>query len=164
MLIVSLHPTERAERYCKRDSIEIIRLETVLQFISRYMDTRKKIETVNIKFDIDCRKEDSEYNFSSKLIVIAGISWNDKKIKTRKGRIRYLIEHLVHEFRHCMQEVLFNKDTSDVTYESTKDSEYDKNPLEVDAYWFEKKFSKKAVDLYFALKKAKVKDVKNYHG
>tara|TARA_Y100000310_G_scaffold312007_1_gene358892 strand:- start:141 stop:635 length:495 start_codon:yes stop_codon:yes gene_type:complete len=164
MLIIRLKPTKRATRYCNRDNIDLIRIQTVLYFIAQYIDTRKKIEIVDITLDIDCRKEDSEYNFMSKHIAIAGISWNDKKIKTRRGRLKYLLEHTVHEFRHCMQEVMFKKDASDVTYGKTSEPNYATNPLEIDATWFEQKFAKKALDLYFALKKAKVRDVKRYHG
>jgi hypothetical protein len=127
------------------------------------MDSRKKIEIVNISLDIDCRKSDSEYNFQSKHILIAGITENHRKIKTRKGRLRYFFEHLIHEFRHCMQEVMFKKDASDVTYESTDDADYADSPLEIDAMWFETKFAKKALNLYFALKKAKVKKVNAFY-
>jgi hypothetical protein len=62
-----------------------------------------------------------------------------------------------------MQEVMFKKDASDVTYESTADIDYADNPLEIDATWFEKKFAKKALNLYFALRKARVKDVDFFH-
>tara|TARA_Y100000310_G_C20640472_1_gene793620 strand:+ start:664 stop:1158 length:495 start_codon:yes stop_codon:yes gene_type:complete len=164
MLHIILKPTDRAERYCKRDNIELIRVQQVLNFIAQYIDHRKKIEIVNISIDIDCRKADSEYNFQSKHVLIAGITENHKKIKTRKGRLKYFFEHLVHEFRHCMQEVMFNKDASDVTYESTADADYADNPLEIDAMWFEKKFAKKALNLYFALRKAKVKNIDVFYG
>lgn len=163
MLIINLKLTDRAERYCNRDNIEVIRVQAVLNFIAQYIDHRKKIEMVNMSLDIDCRKADSEYNFQSKHILIAGITENHRKIKTRKGRLKYFFEHLVHEFRHCMQEVMFKKDASDVTYESTNDASYADNPLEVDAMWFEKRYAKKALELYFALKKSKVKDVDLYH-
>ena len=164
MLVVNLRLTERAQRYCKRDGIDIVRVQEVLNFIAQYIDSRKKIEIVNMSLDIDCRKADSEYNFRSKHILIAGITENHRKIKTRKGRLKYFFEHLVHEFRHCMQEVMFKKDASDVTYESTDDAEYADNPLEVDAMWFEKRYAKKALELYFALKRAKLKGVDVYHG
>jgi len=62
-----------------------------------------------------------------------------------------------------MQEVMFKKDASDVTYESTDDADYADNPLEIDAMWFEKKFAKKALDLYFALRKARVRGVDVFH-
>tara|TARA_R110002074_G_scaffold223947_1_gene394965 strand:+ start:1008 stop:1199 length:192 start_codon:yes stop_codon:yes gene_type:complete len=62
-----------------------------------------------------------------------------------------------------MQEVVFNRDASEVTYESTSDASYATNPLEIDAMWFEKRFAKKALDLYFALKKARVKDCDFFH-
>ena len=163
MLVINLKPTGRALRYCKRDNIEIVRAQAVLNFIAQYIDTRKKIQIVNMSLDIDCRKADSEYNFQSKHILIAGITENHRKIKTRKGRLKYFFEHLIHEFRHCMQEVMFKKDASDVTYESTADANYADNPLEIDAMWFEKKFAKKALDLYFALRKAKVKNVNFFH-
>ena len=163
MLVINLKPTDKAIRYCKRDNIELIRVQAVLNFIAQYIDRRKKIEIVNISLDIDCRKADSEYNFRSKHILIAGITENHRKIKTRRGRLRYFFEHLVHEFRHCMQEVMFKKDASDVTYESTDDADYADNPLEIDAMWFEKKFAKKALDLYFALKKAKVKNINVFY-
>ena len=163
MLVINLKPTERAIRYCMRDNIELLRVQQVLSFIAQYIDHRKKIEIVNISLDIDCRKSDSEYNFRSKHVLIAGITENHKKIKTRKGRLAYFFEHLVHEFRHCMQEVIFHRDASEVTYESTNDASYADNPLEIDAMWFEKKFTKKALNLYFALKKAKVKDVDFFH-
>ena len=42
---------------------------------------------------------------------------------------------------------------------TTDDADYADNPLEIDAMWFEKRYAKKALDLYFALKKAKVKNV-----
>lgn len=164
MLVIRLKPTERAVRYCNRDNIELIRVQTVLNFIAQYIDRRKKIEIVNMSLDIDCRKADSEYNFQSKHILIAGITENHRKIKTRKGRLKYFFEHLVHEFRHCMQEVMFNKDASDVTYESTDDADYNDSPLEVDAMWFENRYAKKALELYFTLKKAKVRNVDAYHG
>ena len=164
MLVINLKLTDRAKRYCKRDNIDIVRTQVVLNFIARYIDHRKKIEIVNISLDIDCRKADSEYNFQSKHILIAGITENHRKIKTRKGRLNYFFEHLIHEFRHCMQEVMFKKDASDVTYESTADANYADNPLEIDAMWFEKKFAKKALNLYFALKKSKTKDVDVFHG
>ena len=77
--------------------------------------------------------------------------------------MKYLIECLVHEFRHCLQEIVFKKDANDVTYGSTDEPEYRKNPLEVDAYWFEEKYSKKALNLYTYLKKCKLKDVDVYH-
>tara|TARA_B100000214_G_C23897748_1_gene594960 strand:- start:411 stop:905 length:495 start_codon:yes stop_codon:yes gene_type:complete len=163
MLLIVLKPTDRATRYLQRDNIELIRLETVLNFISRYVDSRKKVENVTITFDIDCRKEDSEFHFKSRHIVIAGISKNNKKTKTRAGRLKYLIECLVHEFRHCLQEIIFKKDANDVTYGSTDDDEYRNNPLEVDAYWFEEKYSKKAYDMYRYLKKYKLKDVDVFH-
>jgi hypothetical protein len=163
MLVINLKPTQRAERYCKRDNIDLIRVRQVLDFIAQYIDSRKKIQVVNMSLDIDCRKADSEYNFRSKHILIAGITENHRKIKTREGRLKYFFEHLVHEFRHCMQEVMFKKDASDVTYESTADIDYADNPLEIDATWFEKKFAKKALNLYFALRKARVKDVDFFH-
>tara|TARA_R110000751_G_scaffold63340_2_gene130786 strand:+ start:81 stop:272 length:192 start_codon:yes stop_codon:yes gene_type:complete len=62
-----------------------------------------------------------------------------------------------------MQEVMFKKDASDITYESTADASYADNPLEIDAMWFERKFAKKALDLYFSLKKAKVKNVNAFY-
>ena len=163
MLVINLKPTERAKRYCRRDNIELIRVRQVLNFVAQYIDSRKKIQIVNMSLDIDCRKADSEYNFQSKHILIAGITENHRKIKTRKGRLRYFFEHLIHEFRHCMQEVMFKKDASDVTYESTDDADYADNPLEIDAMWFEKKFAKKALDLYFALRKARVRGVDVFH-
>lgn len=163
MLVINLKPTKRAYRYFKRDNIESVRVQEVLNFIGQYMDSRKKIEIVNISLDIDCRKSDSEYNFQSKHILIAGITENHRKIKTRKGRLKYFFEHLVHEFRHCMQEVRFKRDASEVTYESTDDASYNDNPLEIDAMWFEKRFAKKALDLYFALKKAKVRNVSFFY-
>ena len=163
MLVINLKPTERAIRYCKRDNIDLIRVRTVLNFIAQYIDRRKKIVIVNISLDIDCRKADSEYNFRSKHILIAGITENHRKIKTRKGRLRYFFEHLVHEFRHCVQEVMFKKDASHVTYESTADADYADNPLEIDAMWFEKKVAKKAVELYFALKRSRIKDADFFH-
>ena len=164
MLVINLKPTRRAIRYFDRDNIDVVRVREVLNFIAQYIDHRKKIEIVNMSLDIDCRKADSEYNFQSKHILIAGISQNHRRIKTRRDRLRYFFEHLVHEFRHCMQEVKFKKDASEVTYESTNDAEYKDNPLEIDANWFETKFAKKALDLYFALKTAKVKNVDVYHG
>ena len=163
MLVINLKPTDRAERYCKRDNIDLVRVQAVLSFIAQYIDLRKKIEIVNMSLDIDCRKADSEYNFRSKHILIAGITENHKKIKTRKGRLRYFFEHLVHEFRHCMQEVIFHCDASEVTYESTNDANYNDNPLEIDANWFERKFAKKGLELYFALKKAKVRNVEFFY-
>ena len=166
MLVVRLIPSDRATRYLDRDNIELARLETVLNFITRYMDKRKKIEILNINFDIDCRKEDSEYYFKSRHIVIGGISVNDKKVRTRAGRLKYLISCLIHEFRHCIQEKLFNKDASDITYtdKSNKNSdEYLNNTLEIDATWFEKKFEKKAYDLYRFLKKCKVKSIDSFY-
>ena len=163
MLHIRLSPTERAARYLDRDNIDIRILQTILNFYSLYIDKRKKVEQIKITLDIDCRKADSEYNFVSKHILIAGITENHKKIKTRKGRLKYFFEHLVHEFRHCMQEVMFKKDASDVTYESTADADYADNPLEIDAMWFEKKFVKKALNLYFALRKGRVRDVEFFH-
>ena len=163
MLVINLKPTDRARRYCDRDNIELIRVQQVLNFIAQYIDHRKKIEIVNMSLDIDCRKADSEYNFRSKHILIAGITERHRRGKTRNGRLRYFFDHLVHEFRHCMQEVMFKKDASDVTYESTDDADYADSPLEIDALWFEKKFTKKALVLYFALKKAKVRDVDAFY-
>ena len=163
MLFISLLPTKRAERYLTRDNIDIRILQTILNFYSLYIDKRKKLENVKITLDIDCRKADSEYNFQSKHILIAGISQNHKRIKTKDGRLKYLLEHLSHEFRHCMQEVMFKKDASDVTYESTDDADYADNPLEIDAMWFEGKYSKKAYELYRFLKKCKLKGVDVYH-
>jgi hypothetical protein len=164
MLVIRIKPTERAARYCKRDNFDLVRIQQVLNFIAQYIDNRKKVEIVNITLDIDCRKADSEYNFVAKFILIAGIGHNDSKIKTRRGRLAYFFEHLVHEFRHCMQEVVFKKDASDITYESTDDAEYADNPLEIDANWFERKFAKKAIDLYFSLKKSKVRNVDVFYG
>ena len=65
MLVIQLKPTDRAERYLNRDNIELLRLEAVLNFISKYIDKRKKAQLIVITFDIDCRKEDSEYYFKS---------------------------------------------------------------------------------------------------
>ena len=163
MLYIKLKLSTRAQRYFRRDNIDPIRVQEVLNFISKYIDTRKRPLVKTISLDIDCRKSDSEYNFVSRHILIAGIGQNHKKIKTRKGRLKYFFEHLVHEFRHCMQEVVFKRDASEVTYESTNDASYADNPLEIDAMWFEKRFAKKALDLYFALKKAKVKDCDFFH-
>ena len=84
MLFISLIPTERAERYLKRDNIDLRILQTTLNFYALYIDKRKKIENIKMSLDIDCRKADSEYNFVSKHILIAGIGQNDKKIKTKK--------------------------------------------------------------------------------
>ena len=164
MLVINLKPSNRAVRYCMRDNIDLVRIQAVLRFIAQYTDLRKKVEVVNISIDIDCRKADSEYNFQSKHILIAGVSQNHRRIKTRKGRLKYFFEHLIHEFRHCMQEVIFKRDASEITYESTDDADYADNPLEIDAMWFEKKFAKKALDLYQSLKKAKVKDTNVFHG
>ena len=91
MLMIRLKPTDRAVRYCKRDNFDLIRIQTVLHFIAQYIDHRKRVEIINISLDIDCRKADSEYNFRSKHILIAGIGQNHRKIKTRKGRLRYSI-------------------------------------------------------------------------
>ena len=163
MLFIKLKLSSRAENYFRRDNIDPIRVQEVLNFISKYIDMRKRPLIKTVSLDIDCRKADSEYNFQSRHILIAGIGQNHRKIKTRKGRLKYFFEHLVHEFRHCMQEVVFNRDASEVTYESTSDASYATNPLEIDAMWFEKRFAKKALDLYFALKKARVKDCDFFH-
>lgn len=165
MLVITLKPTDRATRYLERDNIELIRLETVLNFISRYIDTRKKLELVTISFDIDCRKEDSEYYFKSKNITIAAIGHNNE---TRGDRLKYLIECLIHEFRHCIQEIVFKKNADHVTY-NDKDvkrdlNAYSNNPLELDATWFEEKYTKKAYSLYRYLKKCKLKNASIYHG
>jgi hypothetical protein len=132
-------------------------LQIILNFYSLYIDRRKKVENIKITLDIDCRKADSEYNFQSKHILIAGVSHNHRRIKTRKGRLRYLLEHLIHEYRHCMQEVVFHRDASEITYDSTNDADYKDNPLEIDAYWFEERVNKKLVDLYYALKRGKTR-------
>jgi hypothetical protein len=158
MLVINLKPSDRAIRYCKKDNIELTRVQAVLNFIAQYIDKRKKIEIVNMSLDIDCRKADSEYNFQSKHILIAGITEKHRRGSTREGRLKYLFEHLVHEFRHCMQEVIFHRDASEITYDSTDDAEYADNPLEIDANWFEQKFAKKAYHLYRSLRKAKVKN------
>lgn len=163
MLFIVIKPTERATRYLDRNNIELYRLQSVLNFISGYIDKRKMIQNITITLDIDCRKADSEYNFVSKHILIAGIGENHRRIKTRKGRLKYLIEHLVHEFRHCMQEVIFKKDASEITYDSTDDESYEDNPLEKDAMWFEKRFNKKAFELYQSLKTYKVKSANSFH-
>ena len=167
MLVIQLKPTDRAERYLNRDNIELLRLETVLNFISKYIDKRKKTQLIVITFDIDCRKEDSEYYFKSKHICIGGISYNDKKIRTRAGRLKYLISCLMHEFRHCIQEIAFNKDASDVTYGDADVKKgldaYKNNPLEKDANWFESKYATKAYNLYRFLKKCKLRGVDVYH-
>ena len=164
MLFIRLDPTARAVRYCKRDNIDVIRIQHVLNFIGQYIDNDDQLRIIDLSLDIDCRKADSEYNFQSRHILIAGIGQKNRKIKTRKGRLKYLFEHLVHEFRHCIQEIVFGKDASDITYESTDDAEYDNDPLEKDASWFEEKFAKKSLELYFALKKAKAKDTNVFHG
>ena len=62
-----------------------------------------------------------------------------------------------------MQEVVFKRDASEVTYESTDDADYADNPLEIDAMWFEKRFAKKALNLYFALKKAKIRNCEFFY-
>ncbi len=158
MTFVFLSPTERAERYLKRDNIDINILQTILNFYSLYIDKRKKIEHIKITLDIDCRKEDSEYNFVSKHILIAGVTENNKRWgKTKNSRLKYLLEHLAHEFRHCMQEVVFKKDASDVTYNSTDGADYETCPLEIDANWFEDRVCKKFVDLYGHLKRNKTR-------
>jgi hypothetical protein len=158
MTFVFLSPTERAARYLKRDNIDINILQTILNFYSLYIDKRKKIEQIKITLDIDCRKEDSEYNFVSKHILIAGVTANDKKWgKTKNSRLKYLLEHLAHEFRHCMQEVIFKKDASEVTYDSTDDADYKTNPLEVDANWFEDRVNKKLMHLYTSLKTSRTR-------
>ena len=157
MLVINLKPSDRAERYCMRDNIELIRVQQVLNFIAQYIDLRKKVEIVNMSLDIDCRKADSEYNFRSKHILIAGVSQNHRRIKTRSGRLKYFFEHLIHEFRHCMQEVIFKRDASEITYESTDDADYADNPLEKDAYWFEERVNRKLFDLYRQLKRSKTR-------
>ena len=157
MLFVHLSPTERAQRYLKRDNIDIHILQNILNFYSLYIDKRKKIEVVKMSLDIDCRKADSEYNFVSKHILIAGITEKHRRGKTKKGRLKYLLEHLAHEFRHCMQEVIFKKDASEVTYDSTNDAAYTDNPLEIDANWFEERVNKKFVQLYYHLNKNKTR-------
>lgn len=163
MLFISLRPTKRAERYLKRDNIDCRILQTILNFYALYIDKRKKVENVKMSLDIDCRKSDSEYNFTSKHILIAGITENHRKIKTKKGRLKYLLEHLAHEFRHCMQEVIFKRDASEVTYESTADAAYADNPLEIDANWFEDRVDKKFIDLYYHLNRNRTrKDISKF--
>ena len=157
MTFIFLSPTERAERYLKRDNVDINILQTILNFYSLYIDKRKKLEIVKMTLDIDCRKADSEYNFVSKHILIAGITEKHRRGKTKNGRLKYLIEHLAHEFRHCMQEVVFKKDASEVTYDSTDEADYATNPLEIDANWFEDRVNKKCVDLYYNLKSNKTR-------
>ena len=164
MTVIRLNPTERAIRYCKRDNFDLERIRQVLNIVADSIDFRKKVEIVNITLDIDCRRQDSEYNFQSKFILIAGITENHRRGKTRKGRLSYLFQHLIHEFRHCMQEVIFRKDASDVTYQSTNDQEYEDSPLEKDANWFETRAWKKAMELYFSLKNVKIKNANVYHG
>ena len=165
MTFVKLSPTDRATRYLNRDNIDINILQTILNFYSLYIDKRKKIELVRISLDIDCRRVDSEYNFVSKHILIAGVTENNKRWgKTKKSRLKYLLEHLAHEFRHCMQEVIFKKDASAVTYDSTDGDSYNDNPLEIDAYWFEDRVNKKFVDLYYSLKSNKTrKDISIFY-
>ena len=73
----------------------------------------------------------------------------------------------MHEFRHCIQEIIFKKDASDITYNDKdvkKNSDaYSKNPLELDANWFEIKYSKKAYELYRFLKKCKLKNADQFY-
>ena len=62
-----------------------------------------------------------------------------------------------------MQEVVFRKDASEVTYDSTNDEQYNDNPLEKDANWFEDKFNRKALDLYRLLKRYRVRNATWFH-
>ena len=164
MTFILLSPTERARRYLDRDNVDINILQTILNFYCLYIDKRKKIENVKMSLDIDCRKADSEYNFVSKHILIAGITENHRRGKTKKNRLKYLLEHLAHEFRHCMQEVIFHRDASEVTYDSTDEADYATNPLEIDANWFEERVNRKFVELYYSLKRNKTRrDISSFY-
>ena len=62
MLVIRLKPTERAVRYCKRDNIELIRVQAVLNFIAQYIDHRKKIEIVTPGVRFDGEKSQEQKN------------------------------------------------------------------------------------------------------
>ena len=166
MVIVRLKPTEKAQRFFNRENIDRNILETILNFYARYIDLRKRTHVVKILLDIDCRKYDSEYSFDSYHISIAGPSKDEPKTSTRKGRLEYIVTNLMHEFRHFVQDFVFHRDASEIDYyDGDKLSEdYDTHPLEIDANWFERASSKKAVELYYQLKKSKIRGINEYHG
>jgi|3_EtaG_2_1085321.scaffolds.fasta_scaffold02435_7 hypothetical protein len=166
MVIVRLKPTDKAQRFFERENIDRNILETILNFYARYIDLRKRTHVIKVILDIDCRKYDSEYSFNSYHISIAGPSKGEPKTNSRKARLKYVIDNLMHEFRHFVQDFVFHHDISDVDYydgDELSDS-YENHPLEIDANWFEQRASKKALELYYQLKKAKIRDINEYQG
>ncbi len=166
MVNIRLKPTRRTERYLARDNIDLYILEAILNFYLKYIDKRKTRYRYNIKLDIDCRKTSSEYFFKHNEFIIAGLNQSGAKSQTRGKRLEYLLSHLMHEFRHFVQDRVFHRDVSEITYES-KDvrdgtDAYYKNPLELDANSFEHKSTPKAIKLYTALKKARIRNIDKF--
>ena len=52
MVTLRLMPTSKSVRYLKRDGIDVLILETILNFYLRYIDTRKRTFRYNIKLDM----------------------------------------------------------------------------------------------------------------
>ena len=168
MVTIRLMPTPKTVRYLKRDGIDVLILETILNFYLRYIDTRKRAFRYNIKLDIDCRKTSSEYYFKHNEFIIAGLKQTGAESKTKAARLEYLLSHLMHEYRHFVQDRIFHRDVSEITYEDSdvrdgSDAYYD-NPLEKDANRFEDKSLPKALDLYNVMKKAKIRNVDQFSG
>ena len=81
--------------------------------------------------------------------------------------IEYLLSHLMHEFRHFVQDRIFNRDVSEITYENSDvrdgSDAYYNNPLEKDANRFESRSLPKALELYKCLKKAKLRNIDTFN-
>lgn len=166
MVSICLKPTSKAERYLKRDGVDVCILETILNFYLRYIDKRKPMYKHNVKLDIDCRKTSSEYYFKHNEIIIAGLKQSGAEAQTKPKRLEYLLSHLMHEFRHFVQDRIFNRDVSEITYENSDvnsgSDAYYNNPLEKDANKFEAKSLPKALSLYKCLKRAKLRNIDSF--
>lgn len=138
----------------KFPNIDFEVLSSVYSLICNSLDKRKKKSYFIVHLIL--REGDySYYNWQTGTIVDLFLS---DYIKTEAN----FHATLLHEFRHFIQDRIFNIPLTKKNYSEKTYKMYIQCPIEVDARKFEKKFSNKIMRLYNRLKKCK-EDVK-YNG
>lgn len=162
MLVLKLQPTKRAKRYLDRTNLDAKAMETVLNFFIQPFSQSRKLRFLVLHLDIDCRRMSSECVFGANLIVLTGIHTVPKRRDSLSAHTVYIFHHLMHEFRHFIQDVIFKKTYKDITYDLRDVKEetmaYVDNKLEIDANKFERYATKKALRIYKLLLESRVPD------
>jgi len=154
MNVVELKAKPSIRTWLRRNNLDLKTVEKCLNIILNQVRMKKKPDHVELQV-IKSKGDSSGYYFGfDELWITENLDQNGW---SREKKLDTFVSHLLHEFRHWIQDNLFGVAEAKLNY---TDQDVDKernvycyNKWEVDARRFERRYKKEFINLYKILEK-----------